>query len=80
MRTVSTLVLVAVLAAIACPADAGTVTFRFRAPDGAKTVTVAGTFNDWNSMVAPLGDGDADGIWETAFNIRGHSPVQVRGQ
>lgn len=61
-------VVVATLAAVA-PARAGDVTFRFRAPEGARLVTVAGTFNGWNSTVAPMSDPDGDGVFETTIHV-----------
>ena len=58
-----------VLAAAASPASAAEVAFRYR-PDGeARTVTVAGTFNGWDSGKAPLADPDGDGVWEAVLDV-----------
>lgn len=64
------LVALAVLAVV--PAEATRdvpVLFRFRPPGDAHTVTVAGTFNDWDSRAEPLGDGDGDGVWEATVRL-----------
>lgn len=63
------LLTLATLTVVAATSMAATVTFRFRAPEGARTVTVAGTFNGWNSVAAPLGDADGDGLWEATLQV-----------
>jgi 1,4-alpha-glucan branching enzyme len=59
----------ALLCSAASPGHATEVTFRFRAPEGAKAVTVAGTFNGWNTTAAPMTDTDGDGVWETTLRL-----------
>ena len=45
------------------------VRFRFR-PDGeARSVSVAGTFNDWSTSASPMHDADRDGIYEAVFRL-----------
>jgi 1,4-alpha-glucan branching enzyme len=61
--------LFALWAFIPAHAEATSVTFRFRPPEGAKIVTVAGTFNQWNSTIAPMADPDDDGLWETTLHM-----------
>lgn len=64
----------ALVALAACLAAASTVraaeiTFRYR-PDGdARAVTVAGTFNGWDSGKAPMADPDDDGVWEAVLDV-----------
>ncbi len=53
----------AVIATDGAAAD-GATRFSCRAPSGAATVTVAGTFNDWNVSTHPMVDADQDGVWE----------------
>lgn len=56
-----------ILACAASPVAAGGATpvrFRFRAPESARTVSVAGTFNGWNTSAALLADPDGDHVWE----------------
>ena len=45
------------------------VTFRFRPPDGANAVSVAGDFNDWNAAAHPLRDEDGDGTWTLTIEL-----------
>lgn len=47
--------------------DAG-VRFRCRAP-GAGSVTLVGSFNDWNREADPLSDADGDGTWELTLAL-----------
>lgn len=39
------------------------VVFSFKAPAGAQTVTLAGTFNGWSTTATPMEDPDKDGVW-----------------
>lgn len=55
--------------ALALPAGATEVTFRFRPPQGARTVTVAGSFNDWSTAAAPMADVDRDGLWQVTLDL-----------
>lgn len=64
----ATLVLLALLGA-AAGAAATEATFRFRPPEGAAAVTVAGHFNDWNTAADSLADSDGDGVWEARIEI-----------
>jgi hypothetical protein len=45
------------------------VTFRFRPPAGAKKVSLAGTFNDWNVDEQPMKGPAADGRYETTLPL-----------
>jgi cyclomaltodextrinase len=44
-------------------------TFRFRPPDRAQTVTLAGTFNGWNPRAAALSGPDAEGRWTASVEL-----------
>ena len=44
------------------------VRFSFQAPD-ARTVTLAGDFNDWRSDALALTDPDGDGVWSGTFAL-----------
>ncbi len=52
------------------PATPGATRFSFRAPAGARSVTVAGEFNNWNSNANPLTDPDGDGVWTADVQLR----------
>ncbi|RMH54528.1 MAG: hypothetical protein D6679_13460, partial [Candidatus Hydrogenedentota bacterium] len=43
--------------------------FRFRAPAGARSVSVAGSFNNWDMNATPMSDADGDGVWEAEVNL-----------
>jgi 1,4-alpha-glucan branching enzyme len=45
------------------------VTFRYRPVAGTTTVTVAGTFNDWNPAANPMADVNGDGVWDVTLAI-----------
>jgi peroxiredoxin len=45
------------------------VTFRFLPPAGAKKVSLAGTFNEWNVDEQPMKGPDADGRYETTLPL-----------
>ncbi|MBN1826991.1 MAG: isoamylase early set domain-containing protein [Candidatus Eisenbacteria bacterium] len=45
------------------------VTFRFRPPEDARSVTVAGSFNDWSTTANPLFDPEGDGVYEVQLEI-----------
>jgi hypothetical protein len=62
-------VLVLLTVGFAFPADAAEVTFRFAPPAGAIPVSVAGSFNDWNTKANPLADPDDDGVWEVTVEL-----------
>lgn len=70
-RRAAAAVLAAALLAVvsAWPARAAQVTFLFRPTGEARTVTVAGTFNDWNSTANAMTDADGDGVWTTALDV-----------
>jgi 1,4-alpha-glucan branching enzyme len=57
------------LAVTVPPAGATEVTFRFRPPEGTRTATVAGSFNDWSTGAARLADPDRDGLWEATLDL-----------
>lgn len=44
------------------------VRFSFQAPD-ARTVTLAGDFNDWRADALALTDADGDGVWSGTFAL-----------
>ncbi len=46
-----------------------TVTFRYKAPDGVSKVTVAGTFNQWNSAANPMGREADSGLWALEMKL-----------
>ncbi|MEW5867173.1 MAG: hypothetical protein AB1774_10005 [Bacillota bacterium] len=56
-----------VLAAARVEGDA--VLFSFRPPPGARTVTLAGTFNGWSTTATPLEDYDGDGVWSVRLPL-----------
>jgi hypothetical protein len=60
----------AVASADAAAADAPViyVRFSFQAPD-ARTVALAGDFNDWQSGALALTDADGDGVWSGTFAL-----------
>lgn len=43
--------------------------FKFTPPTSAQSVSVAGTFNDWNKDVNPMKEGNG-GIWETEIYVK----------
>ncbi|MEZ4651353.1 MAG: hypothetical protein R3E97_21690 [Candidatus Eisenbacteria bacterium] len=45
------------------------VRFRFRPEEGARTVSVAGTFNGWSTTTTPMEDRDGDGVFEAVFRL-----------
>ena len=45
------------------------VTFSFQPPIPAATVTVAGTFNNWDATRNPMSDPDGDGIWTVVIEL-----------
>jgi len=46
------------------------VTFRYQPViGGVESVSVAGSFNDWNAAAEPLADADGDGVWETTVSL-----------
>lgn len=47
------------------------VIFRYRPDGGARSVHVAGSFNDWNKAANPLRDDDGDGVFEARLAISG---------
>lgn len=53
------------------------VRFRFRAPEGASLVTVAGTFNEWSPGASALDDVDRDGVWEGTLRLA-HGTYQYK--
>lgn len=53
----------------AAPAAAVPVTFRYQPGGHATTVSVAGTFNEWNVSATPMLDADGDGIWEVLLDL-----------
>lgn len=55
-----------------------TVTFRFKPPVTARTVGVAGDFNQWNLQGNPMQDEDGDGIWETRLQLRTDREYQYK--
>jgi 1,4-alpha-glucan branching enzyme len=58
------------LLCVAIPiADATEVTFQFIPPTGTIAVSVAGTFNDWNTKANPMADPDDDGVWEVTVDL-----------
>ncbi len=68
--------ILAVLTAAAPPACAAggrwlarPVVFRFKADPPAKSVAVAGSFNNWSRDAAPMSDDDGDGIWEATLSL-----------
>lgn len=64
-RTTGAALLAAALTLFFCSrADAHV--FRFRAPAGARSVAVAGSWNAWDAAANPLADADGDGVWEGA--------------
>lgn len=52
---------------LAGQAAATPVTFRFPAPASVQSVSVAGSFNDWNISTAPLAD--HNGVWEATLDL-----------
>lgn len=53
-----------------CGGPRPNVTFRFRQPIGVvDSVSVAGSFNGWNSRANPLADDDYDGLWEARLRV-----------
>ncbi|MEK8022620.1 MAG: alpha amylase N-terminal ig-like domain-containing protein [Candidatus Hydrogenedentota bacterium] len=38
-------------------------TFSYKAPAGTRSVSVAGSFNNWSTTATPLADPDGDGTW-----------------
>ncbi|MFH1143649.1 MAG: isoamylase early set domain-containing protein [Candidatus Eisenbacteria bacterium] len=50
-------------------ASATEVTFLFSIPGGATSVSVAGSFNGWNTGADPLADADGDGVWEVVLDL-----------
>ena len=55
------------------------VRFTFRPDRPARTVNVAGTFNDWNTSSHPLTDPDGDGLYVADVTTEGgRVPLQVR--
>jgi len=44
-------------------------TFRFRPPEGAQRVALAGTFNGWNRDANPMTGPDEQGEWKTTIQI-----------
>jgi len=66
--------LVALVALVACftaasVARATEITFRYHPEGEASAVTVAGTFNGWDSAKAPMADPDGDGVWEVVLDV-----------
>jgi len=61
--------IVFLIAAAAIPAEATDVTFHFRPPEGAVTVTVAGDFNEWNPAASAMADSEGDGVWEVTLDV-----------
>jgi 1,4-alpha-glucan branching enzyme len=45
------------------------VRFRFHPDAEAKSVSVAGTFNDWSTSASPMAGPDPDGVYETVFRL-----------
>ncbi|RMH54563.1 MAG: hypothetical protein D6679_13420, partial [Candidatus Hydrogenedentota bacterium] len=43
--------------------------FRFRAPAGARSISVAGSFNNWDMNATPMSDADGDGVWEAVVDL-----------
>jgi 1,4-alpha-glucan branching enzyme len=57
-------------AAVPAPASGMTrVTFRYQPPPGARTVSVAGSFNNWTVDATPLQDPTGGGIWEAVLDL-----------
>ena len=44
-------------------------TFNFRPSAGARSVTIAGSFNNWSSSANPLSDPDGDGVWSAEIRL-----------
>ena len=57
------------LSGVFSSAVAAKVTFRYRAPEDAISVTVAGAFNDWSTTANPMFDADGDGVYEIELEI-----------
>lgn len=68
-RILSAFAVLLSLCVVAGAADAAKVSFEFRPPAGAQSVTVAGTFNGWDTGATPLGDEDKDGVWTGAIEL-----------
>ncbi|MCK4547811.1 MAG: hypothetical protein KAW17_10265 [Candidatus Eisenbacteria sp.] len=47
----------------------GKVLFSYEAKPGAKTVHLAGEFNEWSMIAVPMSDEDGDGIWTVAIDL-----------
>ena len=60
---------IALLLLVASGAQATEVTFQYRPAGAASTVTVAGSFNGWNTGANPLSDADGDGLWTASFDL-----------
>jgi len=63
------LILALLVAGTASSVFATEVTFRFAPPTVAETVTVAGTFNDWNSFAALMRGTNENGVWEITLEL-----------
>ena len=62
--------LVLALMLLAAPLWATPVTFRYQPMiGGVSSVSVAGSFNGWNTTASPLKDDDKDGRWEAVIDI-----------
>ena len=68
-RTVFVVSLFLLIAGALSPSEATDVTFRFRPPEDASMVTVAGTFNDWSTSADPMADPEGDGVWEVTLDL-----------
>jgi 1,4-alpha-glucan branching enzyme len=44
-------------------------TFSFRAPAGARSVAVAGSFNNWSTSATAMSDADGDGVWTSDVKL-----------
>ncbi len=60
---------IALLLLVASGAQATEVTFQYRPSGAAQSVTVAGSFNGWDTGANPLSDADGDGLWSGTFDL-----------
>ena len=49
--------------------DSYEVTFRYKPPEGTKSVAVVGTFNDWDKAASPLAGPEADGYYAATLPL-----------
>ena len=63
------LCLLAAFALAASPVGATPVTFVYQPQGAAATVTVAGSFNNWDTGATPLADPEGDGVWSVVVDL-----------